>query len=150
MSGEVEWQAKVVKRLKLEGCYARKASSSYAVGVLDLDVIIPEFGGMKIEMKMEKELKLGATWHRTLGYTEKQKEEAEKIRAAGGAVLGLVVCHFSASNVSMHAHTMPQTRAEYVMTSGVHNVDRVQWSPSIPDKYLSKYLIKTWENHGKA
>lgn len=146
MVKEIDWQAKVVKRLKLEGCYARKASSTYAVGVLDLDVVIPGFGGMKIEMKLESELRLGQVWKRTIGYTEKQKEEAENVIKAQGAVLGLVVCHFSAANVSLHAHHMPKQRVDYVLTAIAHNTDRVQWSPSAPGTYLSTYLIETWEN----
>lgn len=146
MAKEIDWQAKVVKRLKLEGCYARKASSSYAVGILDLDVVIPGFGGMKVEMKLEDELSLGKVWKRTLGYTEKQKEEAEKIIKAQGAALGLVVCHFSTTNVSLYAHHMPKQRVDYVLTSLMHNTNRIQWSPSVPGTYLSTYLIETWEN----
>ena len=142
---EIDWQAKVVKRLKLEGCYARKASSSYAVGILDLDVIIPGFGGIKVEMKLEDELRLGQAWKRTLGYTEKQKEEAEKVIKAQGAALGLVVCHFAPTNVSLHAHHMPKQRMDYVLTSLMHNMNRVQWSPSAPGTYLSTYLIETWD-----
>ena len=144
MALEIDWQAKIVKRLKMEGCYARKASSSYAVGVLDLDVIIPAFGGMKIEVKLETGLQMGKPWKRTIEYTEKQKEESTNIIKAKGAALGLVVCHFSPANVSLHAHFMPAPRVSYTLTAAEHNLNRVQWSPSAPGTYLSNYLIEQW------
>lgn len=140
MTKEIEWQAKLVKRFKAERAYARKASSTYAVGVLDLDVVIPDFGGLKIEVKLETGLKPG--WRRTPEYTERQKEEAEDIQNAGGRAIGLVICHYNPSNIWLLIHPMPKMREKHLCMEADLNVFGLKWGKSAPGDYLSDYVRK--------
>lgn len=139
MTQEIEWQAKLVRRFKMERGYARKASSSWAVGVLDLDVITQVTGNVKIEVKMEKGLKPG--WKRTPDYTEKQKEEAANIIEAGGHALGLVVCHYSPTNVWLYMHEMPPPRGTVKITEEVVMSQGVRWVKSGGGLYLTQMLV---------
>ena len=54
MPNEVQWQHKIIKRVKSEGGWGRKWSSTYAVGVPDLLLAHPNFGLIAVEVKLEK------------------------------------------------------------------------------------------------
>lgn len=139
MASEIDWQAKIVKRLKREGAYARKASSTYAVGVLDLDVISHLTGAVKIEVKLEHTLKPG--WRRQLDYTEKQKEEASRVISCGGQSLGLLVAHYTPTNVWLYFHEMPPPRVRTQVTEDQVFKDGVQWKSSGHGCYLIEAIM---------
>ena len=140
---EIEWQSRVVKRLHREGAYARKASSTYAVGVLDLDTIIPGLGNVKIEVKLEKGLKAG--WKRKIMYTEKQKDEAANIIKAGGYALGLVIAHYAPQNVRMVLHRMPDPLETFHASEAMLNGKGFKWEKSRTDPYFSGQIIQAVE-----
>lgn len=146
MTQEIHWQAKIVKRLHREGAYARKASSTYAVGVLDLDVIVPGLGNVKIEVKLEKGLKEG--WKRKILYTEKQKDEARNIINAGGLALGLVVAHYTPTNVRMVLHRMPDPLETYHASEAMLNDKGFKWVKSGSDRYFSFQIQQAVERLG--
>lgn len=140
MVKEIDWQAKLVKRLKAEGGYARKASSTYAVGVLDLDVCNIVFVNCKVEVKLEKDLKPG--WKRTLDYTERQKEEAEDIIKGGGNAIGLTVLHYNPNRVYLHVHTMPIKRQFLTLTEHDHLKEATQWMKTNDAPYLTRLITR--------
>lgn len=139
MTMEIDWQAKIVKRLKAEGRYARKASSTYAVGVLDLDVIIREVGNVKIEVKLDHGLKSG--WSRKIAYTAKQKEEAENVIAAGGQALGLHIQHYSPTEVYLYFHRMPSVQDTLTLTEEETKHRRVRWKKGERVHFVSIAII---------
>ena len=145
MVKEIDWQATLVKQFKAEGAYARKASSTYAVGVLDLDVIMPAFGAMKIEVKLEKGLKRDRSWSRTIDYTEKQKEEAEKVIAAKGMAMGLVVCHYDNANIDLYAQMLPAVGQSVVLTKATADLHGLLWRniKQSPQR-LSEFMFNAW------
>lgn len=146
MTLEVEWQSKIVKRLRREGAYARKASSTYAVGVLDLDVIIPSLGNVKIECKLEKGLK--SNWDRKILYTEKQKDEAANIVKAGGYALGLIIAHYTPQYVKMVLHRMPDPLEIFRGTEKLLDSKGFKWDKSGPGAYLSDEIVQAVERLG--
>lgn len=146
MAKEIDWQSKLVKKLKQEGAYARKASSSYAVGVLDLDTILPIHGAMKIEVKLLTELNADRNWSRKIDYTAKQKEESENVIKAGGMALGLVLCHYNPSTVHLFAHRMPTPRESFTLTrdATMAPAASILWRDVTSNGQLSDYLYRRW------
>lgn len=111
---EIDYQRKIVKRLQEEGAYARKWSTQHTVGVPDLIIATSNF-------TFFDEIKLETDWYkntvRTIGFTEKQKLEAEKINAAGGVAIGTVVLvnkveGKATKRVTLHPVQMPHPRTE--------------------------------------
>lgn len=143
---ETDWQARLVKQIKSEGGYARKASSSYAVGVLDLDLILPVYGAMKVEVKLLKGLKYDKPWSRKLEYTEKQKEEAANVLAANGIALGLAVCHYDHMNIDLFVHLMPAVKEDRTLRSTELIAGKyLKWRDVGKTKNaLSQHLFNAW------
>ena len=83
---EVGWQSKILKRIKKEGGWGKKWATSYTVGVPDLILSFEEKGVCVTEVKLEKDWNTNTK--RTLKLTEKQLDNLNKIRDAGG--LGFV------------------------------------------------------------
>lgn len=112
---EVDWQRRILKRIRQEGGWGHKWATSYTVGVADLVVTSPHWQGTAlIECKLEK------NWHkntqRTIAYKPKQKEEAHGNIAAGGMAFGIVVVHNGPSDVKICPTRMPGPREKFRAT----------------------------------
>ena len=86
---ELDWQARIVKRLNDQGGYGTKIDTSNLMGRPDLLLATPEARMFMVEVKYEK------LWNkntmRTISITPRQHEEIRLINEGGGTALVLVV-----------------------------------------------------------
>lgn len=125
MSIEVDWQAKVVAKIKAEGGHGRKLSSAYATGVLDLMLVHPLFKTIFVEAKMVKPS--GPRFNLRMNYTEKQKEEAWKIITAGGCALGLAMVYYKPTEVYLSVVPVPPMRQTFNVTNDMIDKEQDKW-----------------------
>lgn len=74
-SDELGVQTKIIKSVRRDGGYARKASNRFAIGVPDLTVALPPFAPCLIEVKDFG--KVADTFNRQIDVTDKQAYELE-------------------------------------------------------------------------
>lgn len=87
---ELTWQHKIIKSVRQQGGYGKKWSSTYAVGVPDLILSLPDIGAFLMEVKLEHSLKPG--FDRQIKATPKQRHELASLVASGArALLGVVL-----------------------------------------------------------
>lgn len=117
MPKEINFQTKIVKRIKDEGGYGAKWSSQFTVGKPDLILIPKNFGTLFAEVKLEENWIKNTA--RTMGFTEKQKLEAKRINAVqnsfGNPVspcIGLIVVYNGVKDVTLLSVPMPSPRNE--------------------------------------
>jgi hypothetical protein len=108
MAKEIDWQRHIIKRVREEGGYGKKWSSSFTVGPPDLILALPGFGALFVEVKLEKGWSSDTA--RTIDFSEKQKEEAQQLNAAGARCIGLVVIYGGPQNVNLAPVAMPPPR----------------------------------------
>lgn len=144
MAGETDWQSKVVQKIKAEGGHARKLSSSFAVGVLDLMVVHPSLKTMFIEAKMLKDV--GDAFNRRMDYTEKQKEEASNIRKAGGIAAGLAIIYKKPTEVYLTLVPVPPERQHFNVTHHMLDKENGRWKKTgwSLTEFLSEQLQTRW------
>ena len=87
---ELNWQHKIVKSVRMQEGYGKKWSSTYAVGVPDLILSLPDIGPFFMEVKLEHSVKDG--FNRKIDVTAIQQHELASLVAAGArALLGVVI-----------------------------------------------------------
>lgn len=96
MAKEVEWQTKIIKRIRSEGGYAKKWATQYSVGVPDLVTVLnDEQSGLAASHFFE--VKLEKSWFkntsRKIKLSEKQKYEISALAKAGARVGVILLAH---------------------------------------------------------
>ena len=86
---ELDWQARIVKRIRDQGGYGTKVDTSNLIGRPDLLLATPEARMFMVEVKYEKDWNKNTM--RTIGITPRQHEEIKLINDGGGTALVLVV-----------------------------------------------------------
>ena len=108
---ELNWQRKIVQSVRMQGGYGKKWSSTYAVGVPDLILSLPDIGAFFMEVKLEHSLPV--VFDRKIKTTEIQKHELASLGAAGARALLGVVLGQGAHAAAGHTRKMkPGARGE--------------------------------------
>lgn len=111
MANEVDWQTKIIKRIKKEGGYGKKWATQYNVGVPDLILIPNVWTSVFTECKLEKEWYKNTT--RTIAYKPKQCVEAQEINKSGGIAFGLIIIHNGPTQITLCPTPMPDPRRKF-------------------------------------
>ena len=107
---ELDWQARIVKRLNEQGGYGTKIDTSNLMGRPDLLLATPEARMFMVEVKYER------LWNkntmRTIGLSVRQSEELRLINKGGGTALVLVVVSILESGRARPDHYLALHKAE--------------------------------------
>lgn len=107
---ELDWQARIVKRLNDQGGYGTKVDTSNLMGRPDLLLATPEARMFMVEVKYER------LWNkntmRTIGLSVRQNEEIRLINEGGGTALVLVVISVLESGRARPDHYLALHKAE--------------------------------------
>lgn len=148
MVKEVDWQYKIIKKLRGEGSYGRKWATQLTVGVPDLVLSFksPFFareGLYLCEVKLEKGWKKNTK--RTIALKPKQADELNNALEASGRAFVLVVVYHGPLDVWLAPVPVPPRREAMQITRDTLLDGAFKWSP---ENNLSEYLT-TWygENH---
>ena len=106
MTGELDWQRRIVKSAKAQGGWGAKWATQWTVGVPDLILCLRGFGMFAMEVKLFDSVKPG--WSRKIQTTDKQKHELNKINEAGGIGFVGVVVKYESSNKALLAAVDPE------------------------------------------
>lgn len=95
---EIDWQTKLVKRIRNEDGHAQKMGSVMASSTLDLIGSLPGLGAFLVECKMEH-VERDKWGFRTLKVTEKQKIEIYRWYCGGATVRVICFVRYSPAEV---------------------------------------------------
>jgi hypothetical protein len=125
MAKEIEWQTKIIKRLRKEGGYAKKWASTWSVGVPDLIVSHAALKGLvALEVKLMRDWKTNTT--RKVELTPKQVHELNLIQAGGGRASVLLVLEHE-GNGYINLFQPPAVGDELRITRDWFWMDNFKW-----------------------
>lgn len=138
---EVDWQTKIVNRVKEQGGYGAKWATQFSVGKPDL--ILTHGDTLFVEVKYETDWFKNTA--RTLGFTSKQNLEAQRINEAGGRCFGLVVIQNGLRDVKLCPVEMPDPRSQLRIKLQILQSERYDWYAD-KDRYKLFDYLSFWSN----
>jgi len=115
---EVDWQHKIIKAERAKGNYAGKWSSSMQTGKPDLILHLLGIGGVLMEVKLFRGVRLDRDFSRKIEATDKQREELKLYEQAGGTGVIGVVADFGGGEARLYVLPWATERLDSASSTG--------------------------------
>lgn len=140
---ELREQTNIIKSVRQDGGYARKASNRFAIGIPDLTVALPPFAPCLIEVKTLGEVI--DNFDRKVEVTDKQSEELKRFGEAyedmGLGRVSFVAVHI----VHRKQHRLVLGPRQMSRLSAAYEADSGMWTPrQVGGYYDMAKLLRRW------